>query len=43
LLEPVLDLNVKSRWAFKVIKLANWIGVGIAFRKVLEGKSFKFD
>ena len=42
-MEPILDLNRKSRWAIKITHLNNWVGLGIALKNKMTEKQFKFD
>jgi len=42
-LDPVLEKDLKTRWAFKVIKSTTYVGIGIGLKKKLEAKLLKSD
>ena len=43
LVQETIDLTIKQKFAFKIISLRNWIGVGVGYKNMILSKNYKFD
>ncbi|KRX10394.1 hypothetical protein PPERSA_10493 [Pseudocohnilembus persalinus] len=42
LLDPQINLNIKTRWAFRILDTGTWIGVGIANKDIIQLEKYQF-